>query len=280
MKIPNYILLEKSKERGIIQPNDCKKRVEELIEKETTIIKDKIKTVNLDHLYHYYYNCESVQDFGWGCAYRSLQTLLSYKLSLENKYNPEDITFDKIFKTYGKRECLIEKIKKLKNLTEEPECLKNRLFAPFETDNGWIEPFISQIICNDYNITGKLILVNSYPEDAYAPKEFFDNKIYDFKELKQMLFEHFNKENALPVIVDDAKISLCIIGIAECSDGNVLILYMDPHADRDKDPINNIFYVKVGQEGKGLKSKKGYDLRIQFFLNYKYNHWMVFIPDN
>ena len=70
---------------------------------------DEIKefsTVNLSHLYFYHYNCESVNDFNWGCAWRSLQTVLKYQLSLSKKNL--DISFYNLFMKYGDKRFLIE----------------------------------------------------------------------------------------------------------------------------------------------------------------------------
>ena len=50
-------------------------------------------TVNLSHLYFYHYNCESVDDFGWGCAWRSMQTVLKYQLSSTNQAKDCEISF-------------------------------------------------------------------------------------------------------------------------------------------------------------------------------------------
>ena len=76
---------------------------------------DKIKeflTVNLSYLSFYHYNCESVNDRDWGCAWRSMQTVLRYGLSLSNQN--KDISFYNLFMKYGDKNTLIDIFKKMK----------------------------------------------------------------------------------------------------------------------------------------------------------------------
>ena len=70
----------------------------------------EFSTVNLSHLFFYHYDCESVNDLNWGCAWRSMQTVLKYQLSLSNKN--EDISFYNLFMKYGDKNKLIDIFKK------------------------------------------------------------------------------------------------------------------------------------------------------------------------
>ena len=76
---------------------------------------DKIKeflTVNLSYLSFYHYNYEQVNDKDWGFAWRSMQTVLKYKLVLSNQN--KDISFYNLFMKYGDKKTLIDIFKKMK----------------------------------------------------------------------------------------------------------------------------------------------------------------------
>lgn len=187
-------------------------------------------TVNLNHLYFYHYNCESVNDLNWGCAWRSMQTVLKYQLSLSNQN--KDISFYNLFIKYGNKNYLIEifkKMKKDKDILEVLNKLENKKFAPYETDNGWAEPFISQLVLYDFGFNGDLILINGYSNHNYAPEEVFSENI-DFNQFKEKLKSHFNQKDPAPIIIDDSYVSVCIIGVKFNEENKCLeLLIMDPH---------------------------------------------------
>ena len=199
----------------------------------------------LNHLYYYHYACESVDDSGWGCAWRSLQSALRFQLSLSNQ--KKDISFYNLFMKYGPKNKLMNIFKnmyKKENKNKILEILSKKEFAPFETINGWAEPFISQLVLYDFGFKGDLILVNGYPSKSFAPKEVFD-KTVTFNQFKEILKNHFNKENPGPIILDDSIVSIAIIGIQLNNyNGNISLIIMDPHAV--KSPMDGLYIITLG----------------------------------
>ena len=190
-------------------------------------------TVNLSHLYFYHYSCESVDDYGWGCAWRSMQSVLKYQLSVTNQNKDNEISFDNLFMKYGAKNKLNEiykDMKKNKKISCALDDLENKTFAPHDLHDGWAEPFISQLVLHDFGFEGELILVNDYPKFFYAPKEVFEKPI-ELSEFKELLKSHFTQKNAGPIIMDDGYSSLSVIGVKfDEENSNMQLIIMDPHA--------------------------------------------------
>ena len=189
-------------------------------------------TVNLAHLYFYHYNCESVDDYGWGCAWRSMQSVLKYQLSVSNQNRDDEISFYNLFMKYGAKKKLNEiykDMKKNKKISNALDDLENKTFAPHDLDNGWAEPFISQLVLYDFGFQGDLKLVNGFPKFFYAPKEVFEEPI-ELSEFKELLKSHFMQNNAGPIIMDDGYSSLSVIGVKfDEENSNFQLIIMDPH---------------------------------------------------
>jgi hypothetical protein len=217
----------------------------------------------------YHYNCESIEDYGWGCAWRCIQILLSAvkKYSEAKIFDNLNMSFENLFNTYGKRDTLDNIYQKLHGVDYTPEYLKAKKYAPFETDSGWGEPFLAQLILFDITgIKGNLYLLNSHPNFAYAPVEVFNPIPLTFLDFKNKLIANFQKEKPLPVMIDDSLVTLMIIGI-KVIDEIVTLLILDPHLvepekgiytvtldkDGDFDPIAN---VETTKNGKRFKMKE------------------------
>ena len=239
---------------------------------------DEIKefsTVNLSHLYFYHYKSESVNDLNWGCAWRSLQTVLKYQLSLSNQN--KDISFYNLFMKYGDKDFLIEIFKKMrkdKNIDDAINKLKNKPFSPFENDNGWAEPFISQLVLFDFGFDGELILINGYSNNNYAPEEVFEDKI-DFNKFKEKLKSHFMQKNPAPIIIDDSYVSVCIIGVKFNKENCIELLIMDPHGAENYE--KGLYITVITEEGItfDIKPEKAFVSLGIFFINKK---WMAYFP--
>ena len=235
---------------------------------------------NLSHLYFYHYSCESVNDNGWGCAWRSLQSALRFQLSLSNQSKDNDISFYSIFMKYGSKQSLMEIYKNMNKKEKRDEILNllsNKVFAPFENQNGWAEPFISQLVLYDFGFEGDLILVNGYPKNSYAPKEVFD-KIVNFKEFKDILKFHFNKDNPAPIILDDSWSSIAIIGIKyNEEDENIEIMIMDPHTSTK--PEIGLYIITLDEKGEFQKIEPEELVLASSAIYFSGNKpWMVYIP--
>ena len=233
---------------------------------------------NLSHLYFYHYTCESVDDSNWGCAWRSLQSTLRSQLSLSNQ--TKDISFYNLFMKYGQKELLMEIFKKMckkENKDEIVEILSKRKFAPFENNNGWAEPFISQLVLYDFGFEGDLILVNGYPRNSYAPKEVFD-KTVNIIEFKEILKVHFSKPNPGPIILDDSCASIAIIGIIFNTDNeNISLMIMDPHAS--KNPEEGLYIISLSANGEFIQIEPEKLILASLSIYFSDNKpWMVYIP--
>ena len=262
------IKLTKDEEKKPLTSNEL-----EIIFKEK-FSKINFKTSNLKHLTQYYYNCESINDTNWGCAWRSLQTVLSYLLSIEKR--EEDISFQNLFLKYGKRDVLLDFYLKAYNKKEIPNYL-NIPFSPYENENGWAEPFISKLILFHFGFKGKLILINNYPSHAYAPKEVFE-EILIFEDFVNLLDEHFNHENSTPVIIDDSIVSIIIAGI-KIENDFIYFIILDPHIKIDEKGEKGVYFIKLNKNGK-FNIEENPQTIILKTLNFYKKPWMAFIPYN
>jgi len=275
----------------------------------------------------YYYECESINDRGWGSGWRCFQTFLKTaqnyikKMDKNNdnkftKLNNFDISFENLFLTYGDRAILdniyikkrleylankiseIEKEKEKENTNLEifryekevleknilSDFLKEKLYAPFETQYAWAEPLILDLICFDFDIKGKLYLINGPIEFAYTPKQLFE-KILSFEDFINLAFENFNnKKRPFPIIIDDSTVSLCIIGLTKISKENneniFKFLIADPHISKNSYAIGGIYSVEISENGKFLNENNKYNKMNGKRLRFDRDEFMVFIADD
>ena len=243
------------------------------------IIKE-FSTVNLSHLFFYHYDCESVNDLNWGCAWRSMQTVLRYQLSLLNQN--KDISFYNLFMKYGDKKILIDIFEKMKKDKDKDisgvlNKLKEKIFAPYENDYGWAEPFISQLVLSDFGFDGELILINGYSNNNYAPEEVFSETL-DFNKFKEKLKSHFMQENPAPIIIDDSYVSVCIIGV-KFSEGNCLeLLIMDPHG-YNVSFEKGLYIAVINKEGNLIEIKPEQVL-VSGGIFFAEKKWMAYFPIN
>ncbi len=320
----------------------------------------------------YYYECESVNDRGWGSGWRCFQSFLKTaanyitKLNHSNNNNTNnnknqnqneenikslligdfenknlikiltkedkseviasnhslsaaadkyfrlktfDFSFENLFLTYGSREKLdqiyikkrleflnskLAKLnvnKKQKEAEKENEkganCLINEMFnkqhaddllsekelldknilsdflrekayAPFETQYAWAEPFILYLISFDFNLKTKLYLLNGSLEEAFTPKQVFE-KTLSFAEFIKKASDNFTKNRRpLPIIIDDGVVPLCILDFKKAFDEKTneafyRLFIADPHIAKGKDAISGFYSVDVSEAGKFLR---------------------------
>ena len=219
-------------------------------------------SISPSQLEFYFFNCESIEDSGWGCAWRSIQILVGTARNLmlnedffqdflpyyPNLINIEN-RFDSMFNTYGSKEKLLEIFMDKNALNQVPEFLLLKEFAPFETENGWAEPFIAQLILHDLGLHGELFLVNEYKKSAYAPAQVFD-KVISYEEFIVFLLKHFAQKYPLPIMIDDSFLSMTIIGVEKCKNSNHLnLLIADPHVYDLSKAENGIYHVTLDEKG-------------------------------
>jgi len=180
--------------------------------------------------------------------------------------------------TFGSKNKLIEIYKKMsKNSNEIVKILTKKIFAPFENENGWAEPFISQLILFEFGFEGELLLINNYNKSSYAPKEVF-NRTIDFKEFINILKKHFLNKNSIPIILDDSFVSVCVIGIKiDEKNKNIDLIIMDPHSSNV--PEIGLYIVKLDYDGNKIELIPNKNVLVSENVYFCNKSWMVFIPN-
>ena len=158
----------------------------------------------------YHYTDEEVNDCGWGCSYRNIQTIIS------------------CYKRYYNSEIIIP------NILHIIKYFRKNIYTNNLTDL-WIEPFdIYTYLKNKNNIDGYncIYVINDTDISNILKTDiivYLEHIYNDFKDIYNLIINHFNKTQ-LPVIIDDGTYSYCII-----YSNNELFL-IDPHICND----NNI----------------------------------------
>lgn len=167
----------------------------------------------------YHYGDNNINDNGWGCSYRNIQTLISCYKYYYDKYievpciNEIVSFFDKDLKT-----------NKLNDL--------------------WLEPYEISIFlkkyCNNFDGNNYLFIKNDNDVSRilktdiaiYTKGDFIIN---DFNNFLLIIKKHFNKYK-IPIIIDDGIYSYCFILLNDQE-----ILLIDPHITND----NNVKKIKI-----------------------------------
>lgn len=189
---------------------------------------------------HYPYNSEGVNDIGWGCAWRAIQTsLTAFDLH---------VPFENLFHHFGLKENLIQIYR---DKYPKETLANNKKFAPYDLNNGWAEPFIGEMAMQYYKIPAKLETVNGIPDNANAPTQVFHNDPLSFAHFSTRLVEHFKKEKSAPIVMDDGYRALNIVGVGK--QGSTTTLWIaDPHingAVNHKKPVG-LYTVSLDISGK------------------------------
>lgn len=233
----------------------------------------------------YGYNAEGIQDYGWGCAWRAIQTCLSaYKI------NP---SFEELFHLFGPFENL-KHIYGDKYPTKE--LFNSKLFAPYDLSSGWAEPFIGHMVMHFYDIPSILETVNGIPGSCNAPQHVFHNKSLNFNAFKERLENHFKNETAAPIMIDDGTYTLNIVGV-ETEELNTILWIADPHInegvnklmDKEKSPVG-LYKITLNNTGKqincSLANEDNHQVSHMFSaesykgLHFDSKRWMILFPLN
>jgi hypothetical protein len=195
----------------------------------------------------YAWNAEGVEDYGWGCAYRAIQTSLSaYKVNT---------AIEELFHLFGTKKALTEIYShKYPHMALEA----SKPFAPYELKEGWAEPFIGEMAMHFYGISSSLESVNGIPRRCNAPSDVFHRAPLTFEAFKKKLLGHFEAENAAPVMIDDASYAMNIVGIGQ--EGSLTKLWIaDPHVkagvNRTEDPQEAVGFFTITLEEDGSQKE-------------------------
>lgn len=165
----------------------------------------------------YGYNAEGIRDFGWGCAWRTMQTSMS-------SYGV-NIPFADLFHAFGPLQNL-RRIYEDKYPNEQLDL--SRPFAPYDDDFGWGEPFIGEMAMHFCDISATLEIVNGIPDACHAPRSVFHHPPLSFTDFKERLKHHFTSENPAPIIIDDGNFTLNVIGVGY-QGSHTFLWIADPH---------------------------------------------------
>ena len=169
----------------------------------------------------YHYKDDGINDCGWGCSYRNIQTILS------------------CYQKYYDNTIIIPKIQELVVYFD-----KN-----IECDNLndlWIEPYDIYLYLLDFNprFVGSNYLYIIQDTDISKMLKtnimvYLDNNsiYHNFEHIYQLMLIHFGKSR-LPIVIDDGTYSYCIV-----IEDNQEIYLIDPHMiiDNNSKKINKTF---------------------------------------
>ena len=161
----------------------------------------------------YAYGDDGVNDRGWGCSYRNIQTIISCYCTLYNDVPDVHVpTMDQMVLYF--REA---------GVISNPQIVMSL----------WVEPeHVCAFLADTYNINGNDIIYAPHGnKDAQTRmlKTVLDSKIvhHSFEPVLNILELHF-QDTSLPVIIDDGVCSFCIV-----KRGSAYFL-IDPHVTTDK----------------------------------------------
>ena len=169
----------------------------------------------------YRYGDDNINDSGWGCSYRNIQTILSCYKKYYNKNI--DIPVIQEIVSFFKKNIDSENIRDL-----------------------WIEPLEVSTYLNffDSNFKGKHIayVINNHDFSKILKTDilfYFENEriVNDFNDVQSHICEHF-KNTKFPIIIDDGMYSYCFII------ENDYILLIDPHRKETNIQKKNIDFLK------------------------------------
>uniref|UniRef100_A0A6C0K5X3 RING-type domain-containing protein n=1 Tax=viral metagenome TaxID=1070528 RepID=A0A6C0K5X3_9ZZZZ len=214
----------------------------------------------------YRYHSEGTDDFGWGCAWRSIQTCLShYGIT---------ITMADLYHRFGREESLIPLYRQI--YPNHPWTLGSSYADP----RGWADPIIGQLILHGMGIRSDLFFVNgrlrSTEDYSWCP-------ILNFRLLQQRLLQHFQTHKS-PVMIDDDLYTMTILGIG-VHDGLTSLWIGDPHVMRKITiPSIGIYVVILDEQGNFLDTSLTPAQKKQMFsqgsygIHFARKRWMILFP--
>lgn len=230
----------------------------------------------------YAYNADSIRDYGWGCAWRAIQTCLS---SYDIK-----VPFSNLFHAFGPLYNL-KKIYTDKYPAENLTSLKK--FAPYEISSGWAEPFIGEMAMHFCGISVSLDTVNGIPRSCHAPTSVFHHNPLSFVAFRKKLEEHFKDEDPAPIMIDDGSYSLNIMGIGQ-SGPNTILWIADPHIKEgvnlqlSEKTANGLYKITINESGDQIDCSLNHDDIHQIpnmfssgsyrGIHFNNKRWMVLFP--
>lgn len=227
---------------------------------------DRLRYASTSTSYAYY--SEGFNDGGWGCAWRAIQTCLSF-IGVPP-------SFEELYNYFGQAEVLQDLWAKTRRPAIDIDSC-----APHKLASGWAEPLIGAMVLRHYGCPYELYLVNGRPGNAHAPREVFPDEPLGFAAFKGKLTEHFRESPPCPVMIDDGTYAMNIIGVKEEHDKGLTLLISDPHINPGVGTLSGIYAVTLDENGRQI-SHTGFDANKTIcpisVLNFGSKGWMVLFP--
>jgi len=163
----------------------------------------------------FYYNCDGFNDYGWGCAWRCIQTCAS-SLNLFP-------TFSELYQTYRIDE---------------------------HSTNEWAEPGYGMRYFDNVGApSSQLVLYKRDKGTNKTPTKYCDkDKVSNFSDLRDMMLQHF-ETHGTPIMADDETYTFTIIGIRVTSANETILFIADPHK---LSALSGLYYVALKSNGRQL----------------------------
>ena len=161
----------------------------------------------------FYYNCDGFNDFGWGCAWRCIQTCAS-ALNLFP-------TFNELYQTYRLDKRAVKE---------------------------WAEPGYGMRYFDNIGApSSQLVLYKRDKGTNKTPTKYCD-KVSSFSNLRDMMLQHF-ETHGTPIMADDEMYAFTIVGIRVTSASETILFIADPHK---LNALSGLYYVALDSEGRQL----------------------------
>jgi len=226
------------------------------------------------------YNSDTIRDYGWGCAWRCIQSIINSYFSLKSL--DLSINFEDLFNFFGRKETLLALY--IEAFPNEEQGLKHKAlmetnFAPHDLSSGWAEPFIGYLCLCYFKMSSELFLINGLPEYHNTPNEIFDLTLV-FSEFMAKLLTKME----LPVMIDDGIYAMTIVDASKIGEKYKLKMG-DPHI-KEKTPKESCIYeVILDKEGNQLENSVAGDQIDNMYskgsfqgVHFKEKKWMVLFP--
>lgn len=192
---------------------------------------------------YYHYSVDGFKDEGWGCAYRSLQTVLSWFQyeGLMNQPMPN-----------------IRSIQKILSL-KDPDKLNREGFVG---SRDWIGSFEVMIVIQHY-ILGMECTIRRMESGSDLDTDPL---------LQQLLVNHFRQKRACPIMIGGSSYAHTIVGVdINLATMEARYLIVDPHYSSGKTEMRTAIkkgYVGWKEAGKFFEAKSWYNLCIPQLASY------------
>jgi hypothetical protein len=245
--------------------------------------------VGIDHFAegasYFSYDAEGIEDNGWGCAWRVIQTCMS---SL-----PQDArkSFLELYEHFG-NEGRLRSIYYTRHVSHPLE-RELGILAPQNRKSGCASIFIGPMVFHSLGLDADLQVVNGIPA-TNSSRLVFPSISLSLNDLRTQMKAHFEKKPALPVMIENETFTFAIVGYGEDrGDTNHFRFWVaDPHVEkgvnRKESPDVGLYTIEYDNEGRGVCTSFSEPMRGKMFmggvsfdslyLGFQSQCWLVLFP--